>query len=125
MNRVLEQIREAKDLKNNKIHIAEWGVDIVLVEPVRRVVKELQERHLKLDLTTGQQLKGSDTDAFAMALIAEMAHDEKGEKVFANAQEASEVLNEKSTRVQTRLIEQCGELVRLPTEEDVENAERD
>ena len=87
-------------------------------------VSRLQECYLKLDPITGVPAEGSDAEKFGMALLVEMVHDEEGDRLFENIEQAEEVLGEKSIRVQTKLVERCGDLVRVPTEEDVEDAEK-
>lgn len=124
MNQTLCTIREANDTRTETIGIDEWGVTLTLIEPVRRVISRLQEKYLKLDPVTGVPAEGSDAEKFGMALLVEMVYDEEGNRLFENIEQAEEVLGEKSIRVQTKLVERCGNLVRVPTEEDVESAEK-
>lgn len=123
MNQTLQRIREAKDTRTETVTIKEWGVDLILIEPVRKIVTELQEKYLKLDPATGEPLDGSDNEGFGMGLLVAMLHDAEGQRLFESVEQADEVLAEKSIRVQSDLVKQCGALVRPPTEEDVEEAE--
>lgn len=129
MNPTLQKIREAKDTRTVTVMVDEWGVELILIEPVRKVIRDMQEKYMKLDPATGEPVEGSDADKFGMAMLVEMVYTPDGKKVFVDENGepsiavAEEVLDKKSSRVLTKLIEQCGDLVRLPTKEDVENAE--
>ena len=123
MNPTLQKIRDAKDTRTETIEVGEWGVSLTLIEPVRNVVTELQEEYLQLDPATGLPLEGSDSESFGMGLLVAMVHDDQGNPLFESIEQANEVLGEKSIRVQTKLVERCSELVRIPTEEDLEEAE--
>jgi len=123
MNQTLQKIREAKDTRTKTVAIREWGVSLLLIEPVRKVVTALQEKYLKLDPVTGEPMADSDNEAFGMGLLVAMLHDEQGKPLFESVEQANEVLGEKSIRVQSDLVTQCGALVQTPTEKDVEEAE--
>lgn len=130
MNQTLKKIREAKDTRTETVTVEDWGVDLILVEPVRKVIRALQENHLKLDPISGDPMEGSDTNKFGMALMTEMVHDVDGSKVFCDdegtpsIEVAEAVLDEKSQRILNMLIEKCGELIAPPQEEGIEEAEK-
>jgi len=129
MSQTLQKIRDAEDTKTKTVKVEEWGIELTLIEPVRRIIVAMQEKYMRMDPATGMPMPGSDADKFGMAMLVEMVHDIDGKKVFADEDGkpsiavAEEVLDEKSQRILTKLVEQCGELVRLPTEGDVEEAE--
>jgi hypothetical protein len=124
MNGTLEKIKKAQDLGRSTIRIDEWDVEFLLIEPPRKKILELQNEY-DAGVVVDEEGKTTITDAeatekFGMACIVEIVHDTEGNKVFEDIEQATEVLGEKSSKVQTRLIEAVQLLIKGPTIEEAE-----
>ena len=124
MNQTLQKIRDARDTRTETVTVGEWGVDLILIEPVRKIIKSMNDLYMKLDPGTGLPMEGSDADTFGMAMMVEMVHDSDGNKVFPSIEVAEEVLDKKSQRILNMLVEKCGNLISPPQEEGIEEAEK-
>lgn len=116
---VLNKIREAKDLGRTTITIEEWGVNLLLIEPPRKVILDLQDKYDVLD-EQGRPKSGKDVERFGTAAMVEIVHDVDGKKVFESVEQAEEVLAEKSAKVQAKLTEAIQVFINGPTIEEAE-----
>ena len=124
MNGTLEKIRAAKDLGRATVRIDEWDVEVLLIEPPRKRILELQnmyEAGVEVDKDGKAIITDQDaTVKFGLACIVEMVHDTEGVKVFESIDQAEEVLGEKSAKVQTKLVEAVQLLIKGPSIEEAE-----
>ena len=121
MSNVIAQIEAADDRRESTIEIPEWGISVVLREPVMEQVRNLRNKYLVLseDGQTANAEK-SDLDGFNWALISLMVHEEEGDKIFENGKQAEEVLGKKSSRVVAGLVEKCANMAGGITEAEAE-----
>lgn len=122
MGTVLDQIKAAKDLGQTQIRIEEWGVDLLIIEPSRKVILDLQQKH-KIEVNTKTGAAEGDLEGFGMESLVMMVHDLDGVKVFENVEQAKEVLNDKSSKVYAKLVEACQNFAKEPDNEKIEDAE--
>ena len=134
MNSTLQKIIDAKDTAQKKVFIKEWGVELLIIEPVRKVVTELRQRYaadIDVKGLSPEEAAKKATDSmgiskaeeFALACVAVMVHDLDGNLVFESIEKAQEILDKKSSRVQIQLIEECQILISPPTVDEVKAAE--
>ncbi len=123
MEAILKKIREAKDTRTKTIHVKEWDVDLLLIEPSIKVSLEFQEKYLNID-QDGTPQRGSDIQGFNWSLLSECVHTLDGKRLFPDMDAARTILEPKSSLVIGELIKECGELISPPKQEEVEKAEK-